>query len=380
MSKEIVIIGAGIAGLTAAIAFEKLDYKVILFESTPKIKAVGAGLGIAGNAIGAFKILEIDQLIINSGKKLDHFPILDQKGNVLYSVSSDKIKKRFEVENFTIHRADLHNALLSQLRSSKIVTAKTLKSIQKQKDFYRLTFEDGSTYEAKNIIGADGINSKIRTFINPKSKIRFSGYDCWRGVIENNLNIKNGSETWGKNGRFGIVPLADNKVYWYLCKNRKSVKPDKLSKSELMNLFKDYHEPISKIIHATSEDSILFNPINDLQPHNIYAKKSILLIGDAAHATTPNLGQGACQAIEDIATLYQLLSKNDNLQESFKTFQSIRLKRTHFIVNTSWKIGKVAQIENPLGIAFRNFIFKNLPSFVNNKQLEKVIYNIDYHL
>ncbi|MCL1688356.1 hypothetical protein BAS09_18200 [Elizabethkingia ursingii] len=380
MNDEIVIIGAGIAGLTCAIAFEKLGYKTILFEAASEIKAVGAGIGLAGNAIGALKVLGIEESIISMGNQLNNFPILDQNGKLIYTVSSEKIKKKFKVENFTIHRASLHKILLDQLRSTEIHLQKELKEIRSEDNYYRLIFKDNSEFKTKYLIGADGINSQVRNFIAPNSKIRFAGYDCWRGVIDNTFHIKNGSETWGKNGRFGIVPLANNKVYWFLCLNRKHRNAGKQSKAELMDLFKDYHYPILQIITATSESQILYNPINDLKPQEIYTKNKILLIGDAAHATTPNLGQGACQAIEDVATLYQLILKSDSIEESFNIFAKKRLKRTHFITNTSWKIGKIAQFENPIAIIIRNFIFRVLPSSINNRQLEKIINDVNYDL
>lgn len=380
MNKKIAIIGAGISGLTCALAFEKLGYTVTLFESTSEINSVGAGLGLAGNAIGAFKVLGIDKAVISCGKKLDSFPILDQKGRVITSVSFKKGIEKFDIENLTIHRADLHKVLLSQLKTSEIITGKRLRNIDDKGDYYRLYFEDLSDYKFEWVIGADGINSKVRTFINPNSKIRFAGYDCWRGVIDNDFGIQIGSETWGRQGRFGMVPLANNKLYWFLCRNRKSNKAQNLSRDELSTLFEDYHTSIRQIIEGTPEDAILFNPIVDLEPHKIYSKGKILLIGDAAHATTPNLGQGACQAIEDVAFLYQLLKKESNLEIAFNTFTKKRLKRTHFIVNTSWKIGKVAQFENPILIAIRNSLFRIFPNKVNIKQLKKVIYAIDYEL
>ncbi|GAA4800495.1 FAD-dependent monooxygenase [Olivibacter ginsenosidimutans] len=375
---SIAIIGGGIAGLTAAIAFEKLGYQVTVYEASKSIKPVGAGLGLAGNAIGAFRVLDIEKAVIAKGKLLENFPILNQQGRTIYSLYSERVKKRFGVESFTIHRADLHATLISQLKQTTIELNKRLTKIERVNEAYRLTFEDNSDTICHYVIGADGIHSNTRKFIHPHSEVRFSGYVCWRAVTDNYFDIKKGSETWGKNGRVGIVPLADNKIYWYVCLNSKEQKISTLTKDDLAKRFIDYHEPIYPLINSTTEKSLIYNPIIDLKPQNTYTKQGVLLIGDAAHATTPNLGQGACQTIEDVATLYQLMQQAKDLQTAFKLFEKKRLKRTHFIVNTSWKMGKIAQLESPLWIRLRDFLFKHLPERLNHKQLEKVVYNVDY--
>lgn len=378
MKDTIAIIGGGIAGLTCAIAFEKLGYKTTVFESRKSIEADGAGIAVAGNAIGAFKLLDIDQAIIARGQMVNHFPILDENGRTLFAVKPHQIKKNRTLSNFAIHRAELHQALLSQIVDSEVKPNKRLKNIEEENNGYRLSFEDDTSDFFNYVIGADGIRSQVRQFVNPKSKIRFAGYDCWRGITENFSGAKDGFETWGKKGRFGMVPLADNKIAWYLCLNRKGDKPLQKSKAALAKLFQNYHDPIPEIINSTPTDSILFNPIIDLKPHKIYTKGNILLIGDAAHATTPNLGQGACQAIETVATLFQLLQDSKDLRSAFKDLEKKRIRRTHYIANTSWLVGKAAQLENPILVGVRNFIFRNTPSRINNKQIERVIYNTDY--
>jgi len=380
MKNTIAIVGGGIAGLTCAIAFEKLGYKTTIFESRKSVEADGAGIAVAGNAIGAFKLLGIDKDIIARGQMVNHFPILDENGKTLFAVKPHQIKKDRPLANFAIHRAELHNVLLSLIIDSEVHPNKRLKNIAEENDGYRLTFDDDTTAYFNYVIGADGIRSQVRQFVNPKSTIRFAGYDCWRGISENLSGAKDGFETWGKKGRFGMVPLANNKIAWYLCLNRKGDEPLQKPKEALAALFQNYHDPIPEILNATPRHAILFNPIVDLKPHKIYTKDNILLIGDAAHATTPNLGQGACQAIETVATLYQILQKTKDLSTAFKKLEKKRIRRTHYIVNTSWLVGKAAQLENPFLVAIRNFIFRNTPTWINNKQIERVIYNTDYDI
>jgi len=374
------IIGAGIAGLTTAIALEKIGIKATIFESTRTIKAVGAGLVLAGNAIKAFQRLGIADEVIKLGLLLPSFTIYDQKGKSISKIDSKVINEQYGVGNFTIHRAELHKFLLSKIDSDRIHTNKQAVHIENTDNSVIVTFQDGSIHQTDVLILADGIHSKIRKQLLPGTEPRYSGYTCWRAVIDNsNLNLTETSETWSTVGRFGIVPLADNKIYWFACinapQNDNTIRQFKVA--ELQNHFKSFHEPIPSILQHTKDESLIWNDIIDLKPINQYAFDKVVIIGDAGHAMTPNMGQGACQAIEDAVILADELNSNSDVKIAFKQFEKRRVKRVHYIVNTSWTIGKLAQTENKLLASVRNFVFKNIPGSVNERQL-KTLYEVDF--
>src|SRR5690606_5563 len=168
-----------------------------------------------------------------------------------------------------------------------------------------IEFEDDSQETFDFLIGADGVNSKVRQLLIPESSPRYAGYWCWRGVVEvTDKNIHKSVETWGKNGRFGFTPLTHNRIYWYACINTNLDDEVKhFGIEELRERFKNYHAFIPELLSWTDEKELIRNPIMDLKPIPKYHFEKILLIGDAAHATTPNMGQGACMAIEDVAVL-----------------------------------------------------------------------------
>ncbi len=380
MTTQIAIIGAGIAGLTAAIAFRKAGYQPLIFEAAPVIHPVGAGLGLAANAIKAFEKLGLRDEVVAAGRVLPSFSILDQKGKVITRTDSLKTSMQYGLDNFTIHRAALHRVLLSEIAPGTILTGKKCTGLRRKETNYSLLFQDGSTAEADYVIVADGIHSTLRQALVPRSAPRYAGYSCWRAIIDNTrLNLQESSETWGAKGRFGIVPLAGNQLYWFATINgpQHHALFKNYTVSDLRNWFAGYSTAITRTLEATPDESLLWNDILDLSPLPRYAFDRVLLIGDAAHATTPNLGQGACQAVEDAAVLYDELTKEGALETVFKRFEKRRLLRTRFITNQSARVGKIAQLSHPLLTALRNTALRLLPRQLREKQLRQ-LYTVDF--
>ncbi|MBO8170855.1 MAG: FAD-dependent monooxygenase [Bacillaceae bacterium] len=175
------------------------------------------------------------------------------------------------------------------------------------------------------------------------------------------------------------MPLAENRVYWYvtICSNPGNQELAGYQTKDIYQVFKHYHEPIPHIIEATRDDHILWNDIYDFKPIDQYAFGRTVLIGDAAHATTPNMGQGACQGIEDAVILASCLSRSEQPEDAFKFFQSLRVKRVKKIIDTSWNLGKIAHIKNPILSRLRNKIFQWAPKKVLQKQLD-FLYHVHF--
>lgn len=375
------IIGGGIAGLTTAIALKKTGINAQVFESAPAIKPVGAGLMLAANAIKAYRKLGIAEKIIKRGRLLPTLNILNQSGRIITAADADAIGKKYDLHNFAIHRAELHKALLEELDPDQIILDKRAIGFEHlENNKIAVHFADGLNHPTDILIVADGIHSVVRQQLLPESTIRYAGYTCWRAVIDNpGLPLHGASETWGKNGRFGIVPLANDKIYWFAVVN--APQNDLLSRAykveDLQGIFKHFHEPIPNILKHTHDDDLIWNDIIDLKPVRRFAFSNIVLIGDAAHATTPNMGQGACQAIEDAVILADELAKHDQPARAFTAFEQRRLNRTHYIVHTSWKLGKIAQWSHPVSITLRNALFRFIPERVHEKQM-KTLLEVDF--
>ncbi len=370
---DIDIIGAGIGGLTTAIALEQKGIKTRIFEQADKIKPVGAGVILANNAMQVYENLGLRKIIEENGNHISSMNITKANLNLMSKVDLSFFEKKHKVRNIAIHRGTLQQILMNELKSTDLNLNHHITSVEPNDNGYALMFENGEQIQSSTLIGADGLNSVVRQNLFPNSVIRNAKQICWRGVTDFKLPIKYKNElneAWGKKDRFGFVQIAENKVYWYALKSFKKDK-DEFLVNDIETYFSNYHPIVNEIIDSTKEEQINTVEISDLKPTNIWHKENVCLIGDAAHAMTPNLGQGACQAIEDAYILSMCLHKYDE-NIAFKEFQKLRLPKAHQVVKASWILGELAHLSNPILIGIRNQLIRLAPSSLNRKQSEQI--------
>lgn len=366
MEETIHIVGAGIGGLATALCLQQQGLTIKVMESAPEIKPVGAGIVMANNAMQVFDQLGIREKVDAAGHRVSCMRITDAQFNDLSFIDLHPFEQHYGVHNTAIHRADLQRILADELGFEHIHLSKRLVDIE-IKEGFNLRFEDEIETRGDIVIGADGIRSVVRQKLFPPSTIRDSGQICWRGICDLVLAERYryaALEAWGPGKRFGFVALNTRQVYWYAVAN------DDVTSADLSMLFKDFHPEVLEMIAATPADAVFFSRLYDLQPIHQWYHGKACLIGDAAHATTPNLGQGACQAVEDAYVLGKLFGKGLPVEQVFQRYQSIRIKKAHQVVQTSWMIGKVSHWQNTLGIGIRNFVMKSLPSSIRQAQLK----------
>lgn len=372
------IIGAGIGGLTTALAFEKLNIPYHLYEKAEDINAIGAGIWLAPNALKVYEWLGILDQVKNAGNSIDRIIIATADLQTLTDSKQDEAKEEYGYSTVAIHRAELQKVLANNVASSNISWEKGLKSYTETKEGVELQFLDATTTIVNYLIGADGINSVVRKQLFPKSKIRYSGQTCWRGVtnfkLPEDYNHR-GIEMWGKQTRFGISKLSADKTSWFAVAKSKPFLTDNKEtlKEDLLNEYKKYANVVTDLIANTNIDAILRNDIIDLKPIKIWHTNRVCLLGDAGHATTPNMGQGGAQAIEDAYFLSKIIATNTT-DSPFKEFQKVRYKKVNSIVNQSWITGKVAHLG--FGSKIRNMVFKNLPKSLIDKKMH-FVYRLD---
>jgi 2-polyprenyl-6-methoxyphenol hydroxylase-like FAD-dependent oxidoreductase len=372
MKKSISIIGAGIGGLTTALTLKQKGFPVTLYEGASEIKPVGAGIIIANNAMQVFQKLGLQDKIQKAGNRISSMKITDENLKPLSVVDLSFFEQKYGVHNVAIHRGVLQKILAEAIGNESINLSKRLIDIQKNDDF-NLKFDDNTSVHSDILIGADGIKSIIRNKLFQENTIRNAQQICWRGVCDYSLPEQYShelNEAWGKGKRVGFMNISPQKVYWFALANQRDVQ--NIDEVNLGDFFKEFHPDIVQMLNATPKEKIIVAEITDLKPIQHWHEENVCLIGDAAHATTPNLGQGACQAIEDAYVLGKCISEEMDINKSFAQYEKIRKKKAHEIVNVSWQLGKVAHITNGLGVWLRNKIMSNIPSSINKKQTEKI--------
>ncbi|HEU4716525.1 MAG TPA: FAD-dependent monooxygenase [Bacteroidia bacterium] len=380
---KIAISGGGIAGLTAAVALHEKGHDVTVFEAAKELRVSGAGISLASNAMRALEKIGLGEQLRTYGRFLDRVMICNPEGEVLVENDSRKISGDYNVINYTIHRADLHAILLRNFPNKKIILGKKAVQTTTHGDKEVLHFSDDTREEADLILACDGIHSPLRLQFVPKSLPRYAGYTCWRGIANyfpGSMDEDAMTETWGARGRVGLVPVSGDRVYWYICLNTKMENDpiyDAWSILHLRKHFLDYHRPIDDVLKNTRPEAILKNDIFDLKPLKRFAFGKVLLMGDAAHAMTPNLGQGACQAIEDAVLLPLYLQRFPDVKEALREFEKVRVPRTARIIRTSRRFGQLAQLQHPLFSNLRNFLVRIAPERMNHRQF-RFLFDVDF--
>lgn len=379
---KVIIIGGGIGGLCTAIALQQQGIEVKIYEMTQTLRPVGAGIGLAANAMKGLEKIGVAKDVLNAGMCLSALQMKDEKGKIISNQDTSSLGTQYGENNVVIHRAELHEILVQQLKEGTLCLGKRCDNIEQRKAKVYASFSDGEKDDADLLIAADGIHSVVRSQLISYSKPRYAGYTCWRAVIENPgvmLDTSVSSETWAPQGRIGMTALPNNRIYWYCCikANRKEEAMRLMTPKKLANYFRGVHEPVEVVLKATKFEQLIWNDIADIKPLSRFVFDRVVLLGDAAHATTPNMGQGACQAIEDAVVLADCLICQSNLDTALALYEKRRVRRTAKVIRLSRLLGNISQWKHPISRSLRNFIFRYMPKAITKKQM-KWLFDVDF--
>lgn len=375
MNPKVIVIGAGVGGLCTAIALQQNGIEVNVYEKVKKLGEVGAGLTLWSNALHVLRTLGVADAVIAAGSKLQRSQIRADNGETLFDTRADEMEAKYGEPVVAIHRAVLHEILINSLKPNTLRLDMACAKFEQDENRVTVHFENGESGSADVLIGADGIHSVVRKQMFPEIELRYSGYTAWRGVVETENEAALGltSESWGRGARFGIVRVDKKRIYWFATRNQPLGEnaTGAQRKSKLLGIFNTWHHPIDHLLDATPAEIILQNDICDIAPFASWTKGRVTLLGDAAHPTTPNMGQGACMAMESAYVLAHALVKEPDYRSALKRYEKERHERTAWITNTSWSIGKGGQVENPYLIGLRNFIVKITPAGAIQRNLHR---------
>lgn len=370
-----IIIGGGIGGLCCAIGLRRAGIESIVYEQAEELSPVGAGLTLWANAIKALRKLGLAEPVIAAGSRIAHAEIRTASGRTLSRSEPGELEQRFGEPTIAIHRADLHDILISALPASAVRLGARCLGFEQDDRSVTARFADCASDEADLLVGTDGIHSVVRGQLFPDLKLRYSGYAAWRGVVKTKDESALGltTESWGCGSRFGILRIDEGRVYWFATANNPAgVKQTAAErKSFLQTRFEGWHHPVGLLLEATPAGEILHNDIYDLKPLKRWGAGRAILLGDAAHPTTPNMGQGACMAIESSVMLARCLSQENSLPAALRRYESERMPRTAWITEQSWRVGRVGQFDHPVACKIRDLMARLTPSSLVMKTLEK---------
>jgi 2-polyprenyl-6-methoxyphenol hydroxylase-like FAD-dependent oxidoreductase len=374
---RVIVIGGGIGGLTTAIAFSRKHWDVSLHEAVPELRPVGKGIWVAINAMQVFARLGLADRVAASGWRIEAVELRTASGTLLSNVRLNKMSARFGHSIISIRRSDLLDILAGAVPPGVLHLGSQFTHFEQEPAQVRAHFEDGSEETADLLVGADGIHSRVREQLFPQVMLRYSGQTCFRGIAEMALTDDHACtcrEIWGGKNRFGFSPVGPGRVYWFA----PQLSPPRVADSldlrmrRLIASYQAFPSPVREILAATKAEDTVRTDLFDFPPISSWSSNRVVLLGDAAHAMTPNLGQGGAQAIEDAFVLAEQCGKAGGVAEALENYERIRMPKARWIVKTSWNLGQVSHWQSPLARLARDAVFRWTPSSVTEKQLEKL--------
>lgn len=359
---RIAVIGAGIAGLVAACSLQRAGHHVVVYEQRDEPNADGAGLTLFGNAFAALDAVglgDVVRSISDNSLSTLHTGQRTPDGTWLTTIPPQTVGQLH-----TIHRVTLHNTLLGMLPPGSVRTG--VEALVSPDGSGAVQLLDGQeTFDL--VFVADGLRSRNRQRLGPDRGLHYWGYTAWRGVTEpGSIELDaTAAETWGKGSIFGAVPLPDEQIYWFGTLNQPAGVRYDHEHTAAAARFADWHSPIPAIIAATPETAVIRHDIYDLrQLPRTFVRNRTVLLGDAAHAMLPNLGQGAGQGIEDAVTLTILLEQRarQELDTILARYDTLRRRRTMRLWSQSRLMARVAQAHSPVVTRVRNASMRLVPA------------------
>ena len=345
MGRSILVVGGGIGGLTAAIAFRNVDFKVDIVELNPAWSVYGVGIIQQANVVRAMAQLGILDEYLAASFGFDKVQIQDIDGRVLANIPSPRLAGDQYPANLGVGRPALHDVLKSKTKASgaDVRLGLSVERLEPRGDVVDVTFTDGTTGTYDLVVGADGVNSKVRALaFGENMKPRFTGQAVWRHNFARPPEVDCLCAVVSGEHNAGLVPLSETLMYVYVT-SEEAGNP-KFPREQLPDLMRERMKPFGGLIGQLRDlvggpDDIVYRPMEALLVPAPWNRGRIVLIGDAAHATTPHLGQGAGMAVEDSIVLAEEMSRDQSFEDAMEAFMERRFERCKFVVETSVQIG-----------------------------------------
>ncbi|MFH9611496.1 FAD-dependent monooxygenase [Streptomyces sp. NPDC017448] len=377
--RHAVVVGAGIGGLAAAVALHRRGWWVTVCERAPGPPATGAGIVLAPNALRALDAIGFDATRATGGAVPAAMGLRRPGGDWLKRADTAALAARYGSPPLAVYRPALVAGLAAALPEGAIRYGTPVTTVDAGRTPHGdraaalpvvRTPEGGLVADV--VVAADGIHSALRRRHFPGHPgLRHTGETAWRTVLPaDGLSGLDAAETWGRGERFGVVPLADGRVYVYAAAVvERGYRPED-PRAELLGRFGAWHSPVPELLARTDPADVLQHDLYDLAaPLPCRYLGRIAWLGDAAHAMTPDLGQGGCQAIEDAAVLAHLLAGGD-VPEALAAYHRVRHARADAVRVRARRAGRVAALAHPVAVAARDLAVRATPARIARRAMD----------
>lgn len=356
---KIIIIGAGIGGLSAGIGLKKQGHQVTVYERVEKILPVGAAISVWSNGVKCLNYLGLTEKVKALGGDMANLAYMDGfTGDVMTQFSLQPLIDEVGQKPYPVSRAELQYMLMEEFGMGDIKLGVSLVNIEQ--DLSNLNgqvkafFSDGTIQTADLLIGSDGTHSLCREYVlGKKIERRYAGYVNWNGLVEIDESIAP-ADQWttfvGEGKRVSLMPIAGGRFYFFFDVPLPVGLPNERDnyKTLLKQYFTGWCEPVQKLIDKIDPAKTNRVEIHDIEPFDTWIKGRVVLLGDSAHGTTPDIGQGGCQALEDSIYLTRSLAINTNsLDDALQRYVAVRAPRANHLVMVARKRCGVTHGEDP---------------------------------
>ncbi len=361
MSKtaRIAIIGAGLGGATAAALLQRAGFDVHVFEQARAFDRIGAGIHLSPNLMSVARHLGVDRRLIDVGTVPDAFVSRAwDSGEILFELPlGDETVQRYGAPYLTVHRGDLHAALVSAVSPSSISYGRRLAAIDPKGKDISLHFDDGTSASADLVIGADGVSSRVREILTGPARHRYIGNVAHRCMVPmariTEFTLRSCTKWWGRDRHILIYFLDRDGTDAYVVSScpdpnwTGGVSGVPCDPSELQSGFADFHPEVRHIISQAT--SVTKWPIYDVDTLDSWSCGNVVLLGDACHATRPYMAMGAAMAIEDGAILARCIVRTgiDHAPDAFALYEKLRIPRVKRVQSISNKNTFLRAPEDP---------------------------------
>ncbi len=344
--ERVLVVGGGIGGLTTAIGLSRSGIATDIIEIKRDWTVYGVGIIQPSNQLRALAELGLADVCVERGAAFVGWEFYDDAGRVQARAPNPNVAGSKYPPINGIPRPVLHDILTTEAKRCGVSVrlGLTVDRIDDDGTQVHLRFSDGTSGSYDLLIGADGTYSKIRELIfGSGTRPTFNGLSVWRYNFPRPSDMTWGSVHYSRRAKAGLVPMSPTLMYMFVVTlepgNPKKV-PDKLHE-QMRERLADFRGTIEELRDQIIDPAgVVYRPMEPLLLPAPWHRGRVLLIGDAAHSTTPQLSQGASIAIEDAALLAQLLPQNRPIDDIFGEFMRRRFKRCEFVVNTSLKFGR----------------------------------------